>query len=75
MLAVLKFFLGQDEAEDGSDDEGGGPDDDADKARAPSKEEIYKAYNTVSEEQQGLACLLLLSFFLLFIKAYNMVRN
>ncbi len=40
MLAAVKFFLGQDEAADNSDDEG---DDEAVKAVNPTKAEIYNA--------------------------------
>ena len=40
MLAAVKFFLGQDEAADNSDDEG---DEDTVKAVNPTKAEIYNA--------------------------------
>ena len=40
MLAAVKFFLGQDEAADNSDDEG---DEEAVKAVNPTKAEIYNA--------------------------------
>ncbi|KAL6763683.1 SDA1-domain-containing protein [Haematococcus lacustris] len=49
MLAAVKFFLGQDKDgdEDGEKDERHGPgsDDENSKVRAPSKEDVYKAYN------------------------------
>ena len=40
MLAAVKFFLGQDEVADNSDDEG---DEEAVKAVNPTKAEIYNA--------------------------------
>ncbi|KAG2439494.1 hypothetical protein HXX76_004848 [Chlamydomonas incerta] len=47
LLAVMKFFLGQDrEEEDGSDKEDGGGDDDEDaRPKGPSKEDVYAAYH------------------------------
>ena len=44
MLAAVKFFLGQDEAADNSDDEG---DEEAVKAVNPTKAEIYNASKKV----------------------------
>ena len=45
MLAAVKFFLGQDEAADNSDDEG---DEEAVKAVNPTKAEIYNASKKAS---------------------------
>ncbi|KAG2445218.1 hypothetical protein HYH02_008686 [Chlamydomonas schloesseri] len=47
LLAVMKFFMGQDrDDEDGSDKEDGGDGDDEDaKPKGPSKEDIYSAYH------------------------------
>ncbi|GAX82660.1 hypothetical protein CEUSTIGMA_g10086.t1 [Chlamydomonas eustigma] len=50
MLAVLKFFLGQDAADeagsDGEDNEGGRKDwDEEAKSKMPTKEDIYRAHN------------------------------
>ncbi|PNW82173.1 hypothetical protein CHLRE_06g277050v5 [Chlamydomonas reinhardtii] len=47
LLAVMKFFLGQDrDDEDGSDKEGEGEGDEEDaKPKGPSKEDIYSAYH------------------------------
>ena len=50
MLAVLKFFLGQDAVDEaGSDDEEGKKKDwdEEAKAKMPSKQDIYRAYNKV----------------------------
>ena len=44
MLAAVKFFLGQDEAADNSDDEG---DEETVKAVNPTKAEIYNASKKV----------------------------
>ena len=49
MLAVLKFFLGQDAVDEaGSDDEEGRKNwDEEAKAKMPSKQDLYRAYNKV----------------------------
>ena len=49
MLAVLKFFLGQDTIDEaGSDDEEGSKNwDEEAKAKMPSKQDLYRAYNKV----------------------------
>lgn len=47
MLAAIKFFLGQDEKAEDSDDEDDG-DRDEPKAVAPSKTDVYKATKKVS---------------------------
>lgn len=50
MLAVMKFFLGQDRDPDGDASDGEDADEDgpgAHKPTAPSKEDVYKAYNKV----------------------------
>jgi hypothetical protein len=53
MLASIKFFLGQDKADDELEEEEAGAGDDdgtgaAARPKAPSKEDVYKAYKAVS---------------------------
>lgn len=52
MLAVMKFFLGQDRDDD-SDAESGDEDEDEDKKKGPTKEDIYKAYHKVRTLHRG----------------------
>ena len=53
MLAAVKFFLGQDEAADNSDDEG---DEEGVKAVNPTKAEIYNASKKASSTSLPAAC-------------------
>ena len=46
MLAVMKFFLGQDNEEDDSDADSS-DDEEETKSKGPSKEDIYKAFHKV----------------------------
>ena len=49
MLAVMKFFLGQDKDDEGSDKDDGSEDEGHTKAYAPSKEDVYRASHKVGQ--------------------------
>ena len=57
MIAALKFFLGQDDKEDGDDD---GDDDGAPPPSVPTREDVYKANskvgNALETQWSGVCC-------------------